>query len=59
MTPVRLQDPAPRSRVKHSTTEPLGSLTNQKDNWPVKKNWVRLNKKQEGPWDLGRSPEND
>ena len=37
----------------------LRSLTNQKDNWPVKKFWVRLNKKQEGPWDLGRSPEND
>ena len=26
MTPVRLEPPAPRSRVKHSTTEPLRSL---------------------------------
>ena len=27
MTPVRLEPAAPRSRVKHSTTEPLRSLT--------------------------------
>ena len=26
MTPVRLEPTAPRSRVKHSTTEPLRSL---------------------------------
>ena len=26
MTPVRLEPAAPQSRVKHSTTEPLGSL---------------------------------
>ena len=26
MTPVRLEPAAPRSRVKHSTTEPLRSL---------------------------------
>ena len=26
MTPVRLEPAAPRSRVKHSTTEPLCSL---------------------------------
>ena len=26
MTPVRLEHAAPRSRVKHSTTEPLRSL---------------------------------
>ena len=26
MTPVRLEPPTPRSRVKHSTTEPLCSL---------------------------------
>ena len=26
MTPVRLKPAAPRSRVKHSTTEPLRSL---------------------------------
>ena len=26
MTPVRLKPVAPRSRVKHSTTEPLRSL---------------------------------
>ena len=26
MTPVRLEPAAPRSRVKHSTTEPLHSL---------------------------------
>ena len=26
VTPVSLQPTAPRSRVKHSTTEPLGSL---------------------------------
>ena len=26
VTPVRLQPPDPRSRVKHSTTEPLRSL---------------------------------
>ena len=25
MTPVKLEPAAPRSRVKHSTTEPLGS----------------------------------
>ena len=25
VTPVRLESVAPRSRVKHSTTEPLGS----------------------------------
>ena len=25
MTPVRLESAAPRSRIKHSTTEPLGS----------------------------------
>ena len=28
MTPVRLKPAAPRSRVKHSTTEPLRSLNN-------------------------------
>ena len=27
MTPVRLEPAAPRSRVKHSTTKPLRSLT--------------------------------
>ena len=27
MTPVRLEPAAPRSRVKHSTTEPLRSLS--------------------------------
>ena len=28
MTPVRLEPAAPRPRAKHSTTEPLRSLTN-------------------------------
>ena len=28
MKPVRLEPAAPRSRVKHSNTEPLGSLVN-------------------------------
>ena len=30
MTPVRLEPAAPRSRVKHSTTEPLRSLNSQR-----------------------------
>ena len=31
VTPVRLEPAAPRSRVKHSTTEPLGSHMSQHD----------------------------
>ena len=31
MTPVRLESAALRSRVKHSTTEPLGSLFFESD----------------------------
>ena len=34
MTPVRLEPAALRSRVKHSTTEPLRSL-NKIENWPT------------------------
>ena len=32
MTPVRLEPAAPRSRVKHSTTEPLRNKKSRKNN---------------------------
>ena len=37
MTPMRLEPTPPRSRVKHSTTEPLRSLTHAKSSvrWSV------------------------
>ena len=35
MTPVRLEPAAPRSRVKHSTTEPLRSYVHVQMSWVV------------------------
>ena len=43
MTPVRLEPAASRSRVKHSTTEPLGSLKKKMiENYPACKEFVRF-----------------
>ena len=36
LTLVRLEPAAPRSRVKHSATEPLRSLKKQEEKWTEK-----------------------
>ena len=42
MTPVRIKPAAPRSRVKHSTTEPLHSLHHIKEVQKFDNDYFRL-----------------
>ena len=53
MTPVRLESAAPRSRVKHSTTEPLRSLSRVCDR--TKEAGEALKFEVKGPSSNGRS----
>ena len=60
VTPVRLEPAALRSRVKHSTTEPLRSLAMDERQYNLGKFKVSLrpfNLLQEGHLALNRSPE--